>query len=160
MSVGSQGSERFLDLVKSGFLNGNKFFRVVPGFIVQFGLSGNPDLNQKWQSKMIEVQSSVTLCLLVLIFFLVIKDDEVVVSNTRGRVSFATSGPNSRTTQLFINYEDNDFLDEEGFAPFGEVVEGMEEVVDKIFPGYGERLDQYEITYLVQRSHCPFHPFF
>jgi peptidyl-prolyl cis-trans isomerase A (cyclophilin A) len=120
------GADRFAELVNSHFLDGGGFFRVVPGFVVQFGLSPDPKMNAQWEDKRIA-------------------DDPVRMSNTRGRVTFATSGPNSRTTQLFINYADNSRLDGAGFAPFGEVVEGMD-VVDKINPQYGEAPEQSEIT--------------
>jgi peptidyl-prolyl cis-trans isomerase A (cyclophilin A) len=112
------GADRFYNLVRYGYFTNASFFRVVLGFVVQFGLSANPDVNQVWQTAKIQ-------------------DDPVVQSNKRGTLVFATSGANSRTTQLFINYADNARLDGMGFAPFGAVVEGMD-VVDKIFPGYRE----------------------
>jgi peptidyl-prolyl cis-trans isomerase A (cyclophilin A) len=121
------GADRFYNLVRNRFFNGETFFRVVPNFIVQFGLNGDPKVNHAWDSAKI-------------------KDDPVKQHNTRGTVVFATAGPGTRTTQLFINLRDNTgSLDSQGFAPFGTVTEGMENV-DKIFSGYGERPDQGGIT--------------
>ncbi|MGA2878418.1 MAG: peptidylprolyl isomerase [Bryobacteraceae bacterium] len=121
------GADRFYNLVKGGFFNNTAFFRVVPGFMVQFGLAANPAVNQAWQSANI-------------------KDDPVKQSNKRGMLTFAkTSLPNSRSTQLYINFGDNAGLDSQGFAPIGSVVEGMD-VVDKIYAGYGERPEQDKIT--------------
>ena len=119
------GADRFYNLVKNGYYDGNRFFRVVPGFVVQWGMHGDPAINQAWR----EHRDAR------------IRDDKVTQSNTRGRVVFATSGPNARTTQLFINYGDNARLDDMGFAPFGEVVRGMD-VAEKIENKYGERPDQ------------------
>ena len=113
------GADRFYNLVRYGYFTNAAFFRVVPGFVVQFGLSANPAVNKVWHDAKIQ-------------------DDPVMQSNKRGSLVFATAGPNTRTTQLFINYADNARLDGMGFAPFGTVVEGMD-VVDKIFPGYGEK---------------------
>jgi len=112
------GADRFYNLVRNGYFTNAAFFRVVKGFVVQFGLSANPAVNKVWHTATIQ-------------------DDPVVQSNKRGSLVFATAGPNTRTTQLFINYVDNARLDGMGFAPFGTVVEGMD-VVDKIFPGYRE----------------------
>jgi peptidyl-prolyl cis-trans isomerase A (cyclophilin A) len=120
------GADRFYNLVKNGYFTNAAFFRVVPGFIVQFGLNANPAVNKVWMNANI-------------------KDDPVMGSNKRGTLVFATAGPNTRTTQLFINFGDNAALDRQGFAPFGTVTEGMD-VVDKIYPGYGERPDQQRIT--------------
>ena len=121
------GADRFYNLVRNGFYDGQRFFRVVPGFVVQWGLSGDPKLNMAWR------QANIL-------------DDPVVQVNTRGRITYAkTNQPNTRTTQLFINLGDNSNLDGMGFAPFGEVVEGME-VVDAINAEYGERPNQGQIA--------------
>lgn len=116
------GADRFYNLVRAGFFTNMTFFRVVPRFIVQFGISPRPDVAKAW-------------------FRANIADDPVKQSNKRGTITFATAGPNTRTTQLFINYGDNAGLDSQGFSPFGQVVEGMD-VVDKIYAGYGEQPDQ------------------
>ena len=117
------GADRFHEAVKSGFYDDCRFFRVIPGFMVQFGINGDPKVQSKWRDAMI-------------------KDDPVKQSNKRGYVTYAKSGrPNSRTTQLFINYKANGFLDGQGFAPFGEVVEGMD-IVDKINSKHGEKPNQ------------------
>lgn len=120
-----RGADRFYELVRSGFFNGCRFFRVVPGFVVQFGINGDPKTQKKWRTQAIE-------------------DDPVRQSNKRGTLTFATSGPDSRTTQLFINYADNTYLDRMGFAPFGRVVKGMK-AVDAIYSGYGQKPDQSRI---------------
>ena len=120
------GADRFYELVTSGFYNDAGFFRVVPGFVVQFGLNADPAVQKKWSDAKI-------------------KDDPVVSSNKRGSVTFAMAGPNTRTSQLFINYADNSRLDELGFSPFGTVTQGMD-VVDKINSEYGERPSQGRIT--------------
>jgi peptidyl-prolyl cis-trans isomerase A (cyclophilin A) len=116
------GADRFYNLVRYGYFTNAAFFRVVPGFVVQFVLSADPAVNRVWTDAKI-------------------KDDPVLQSNKRGNLVFATAGPNTRTTQLFVNYADNARLDAMGFAPFGAVVEGMD-VVDKIFPGYRESPQQ------------------
>jgi len=120
------GADRFYNLVKYGFYNGAGFFRVVPGFVVQFGLSAVPAVNAVWENAKLP-------------------DDPVQGSNTRGTICFATAGRNTRTTQMFINLGANAGLDSQGFAAFGKVVDGMD-VVDKIYAGYGERPDQGRIT--------------
>jgi len=113
------GADRFYNLVSAGYYDETRFFRVVPNFIVQWGMHGDPAVGQVWQSARIP-------------------DDPVVETNAPGTVTFAkTNSPNSRTTQLFINLVDNVNLDNMGSAPFGHVVQGMD-VVDKIHTGYGE----------------------
>ena len=112
------GADRFYNLVKNHFYDGAAFFRVLPGFMAQFGLSANPEISRVWASANI-------------------KDDPVTQSNLEGYLTFATAGPNTRTTQVFINYGSNQSLDSQGFAPFGKVVEGMN-VVRKFYSGYGE----------------------
>lgn len=113
-----RGADRFYELVKSGYFDGQRFFRVLSGFMAQFGIHGDPKVSAEWRDRRIA-------------------DDPVHQSNTRGMVSFATAGPNTRTTQVFINYGDNSALDGQGFAPFGKVVEGLE-VVDHLYAEYGE----------------------
>ncbi|MCK5861456.1 MAG: peptidylprolyl isomerase [Candidatus Hydrogenedentes bacterium] len=120
------GVERFYALVREGYFDNTGFFRVVPGFVVQFGLAADPKVTAKWKSK-------------------VIKDDPVTQTNAPGTLTFATSGPNSRTTQLFINLGNNARLDGMGFAAFGKIVEGMP-IVQKISSKYGERPQQNLIT--------------
>ena len=118
-----QGADRFYNLVNNGYFNDCRFFRVIQGFMVQFGINGDPAINSVWREARIP-------------------DDPAQQSNKRGFVTFATAGPNTRTTQVFINYADrNARLDDQGFVPFGRVVEGME-VVDKLFGGYGEGAPQ------------------
>ncbi len=114
-----EGAERFYRLVQRRYYDGNRFFRVVRNFMVQFGINGDPAINARWVNN-------------------TIKDDPVKQSNKRGYITFATSGPNSRTTQVFINFKDNAFLDNQGFAPFGQVVEGMDTVVDQLYSAYGD----------------------
>ncbi|MDE2291691.1 MAG: peptidylprolyl isomerase [Elusimicrobia bacterium] len=114
------GADRFYNLVKLGYFQDIAFFRAIDGFMVQFGIAGDPALSAKWRSANI--------------------DDDAAAghSNSRGMVTFATAGPNTRTTQMFINYKDNSFLDNQGFTPFGEVMgEGMK-VIDSLYKGYGE----------------------
>jgi peptidyl-prolyl cis-trans isomerase A (cyclophilin A) len=117
-SLSPRGADRFYNLVKSGYFQDIAFFRVIPGFMAQFGIHGNPAVAAKWREARIP-------------------DDPVVGSNTRGTICFAMAGPNTRTTQFFINFVDNKNLDGMGFSPFGQVVEGLE-VVDKINGEYGE----------------------
>lgn len=112
------GADRFYNLVKVGFYDQTRFFRAIEGFMVQFGISGYPEVASAWMDARIP-------------------DDPVTQHNTPGRVTFATAGPDTRTTQLFVNLVDNSKLDGMGFAPFGEVVEGMD-VVNSLFMGYGE----------------------
>jgi peptidyl-prolyl cis-trans isomerase A (cyclophilin A) len=112
------GADRFYNLVKNGFFDDTRFFRVISGFMVQFGINGDPKIQAPWRTARIP-------------------DDAVKGSNKRGFVTFATSGPNSRTTQVFINFGDNASLDRQGFAPFGQVISGMD-IVDKLYSGYGE----------------------
>lgn len=114
-----KGADRFYNLVKLGFYDGVRFYRTVEGFMSQFGIHGDPQVTAAWSRA-------------------TIPDDKVVKSNTRGFLTYAMAGPNTRTTQLFINYVDqNRRLDSMGFAPFGQVVEGMR-VVDALHHGYGE----------------------
>ena len=113
-----QGADRFYNLVKSGFYDNVRFFRVISGFMVQFGINGDPKVMAGWRDAPIS-------------------DDPVTQSNKRGYITFAMAGPNTRTSQVFINFVDNDRLDSSGFAPFGRVVSGMD-VVDKLNPEYGE----------------------
>jgi peptidyl-prolyl cis-trans isomerase A (cyclophilin A) len=111
------GVDRFYQLVESGYYDDVRFFRVVPGFVVQFGMHGDPTTNAKWVAQPLS-------------------DDPVKQSNTRGTVTFAQMPmPNTRTTQLFINLQNNSSLDAQNFAPIGEVVEGMS-VVDRLYSGY------------------------
>lgn len=122
------GADRFYNLVRAGFFTNCAFFRVLKSprpFMAQFGISPNPAVAKAWQNANIA-------------------DDRVLETNKRGRITFATAGPNTRTTQLFINFGDNSFLDKQGFAPFGEVTEGMD-VVDQLNGEYGEQPDQGKI---------------
>jgi len=121
------GADRFYNLVQAGFFDGARFFRVVPKFVVQFGLNGDPRANAAWESARLE-------------------DDPVKQTNARGRITFATAGPGTRTTQLFVNLKDNRGLDGMGFAPFGEVAAAGMAVVDAIYSGDGELPDQGRIT--------------
>jgi peptidyl-prolyl cis-trans isomerase A (cyclophilin A) len=111
-------ADRFYNLVKNGFYDNARFFRVLSGFMVQFGLNGDPEVQRPWSSAGLP-------------------DEPAKQSNTRGIVSFAReSSPNSRYTMVFINYKDNSYLDSEGFPPFGQVIAGMD-VVEKLYSGYG-----------------------
>jgi peptidyl-prolyl cis-trans isomerase A (cyclophilin A) len=120
------GVDRFHELVNAGYFTDVAFFRVVPRFVAQFGMHGDPAVNRRWDER-------------------AIADDPVVQSNKRGTIVFATAGPNTRGNQFFINYSDNTGLDGQGFSPFGRVVEGMR-VVDAIYAGYGEGPDQSRIA--------------
>ena len=123
-----KGADRFADLVDSGYYDECRFFRVVPGFMVQFGINGTPTTHAMWSDATIE-------------------DDPVVEANLRGYVSFAKTGlPDSRTTQLFVNFGDNSFLDDMGFSPFGIVRSGGMTAVDAINSEYGESPNQGQIT--------------
>lgn len=113
------GADRFYELVRDGYFNDSRFFRVVPGRWVQFGISGNPRVAQRWRPR-------------------VIPDDTMIQQNTAGFIAFANTGPNTRSTELYINTGDNTRIDREnGFAPFGKVIEGMD-VVNRLYGGYGE----------------------
>ena len=112
------GADRLFNLVKAGFYDDVRFFRVIPGFMAQFGIHGRPSVMEAWRPARI-------------------KDDAVKQSNLRGYVTFATSGPNTRTTQLFVNFRDNAGLDKQGFAPVGQITAGMD-IVDQLYDGYGE----------------------
>lgn len=118
------GADRFYDLVTSGYFDEAKFFRVVPGFVVQFGLAADPNMTARWQNKRLV-------------------DEPVKASNKAGTITFAMGGPNSRTTQVFINLEDNVRLDGMGFAPFGQVIRGMD-VVRRLNSQYGESITQLQ----------------
>jgi peptidyl-prolyl cis-trans isomerase A (cyclophilin A) len=112
------GADRFYNLVRNGFYDNTRFFRVIGGFMAQFGIHGDPKISAPWRAARIP-------------------DDPVRQSNKRGFVTYATSGPNSRTTQVFINFADNSALDRQGFAPFGRVVSGMENA-ERLYSGYGD----------------------
>lgn len=112
------GVDRFYYLARNHFYDGERFFRAMPNFVVQFGLHGDPRVNDVWQDMRIP-------------------DDSVKQSNQKGFVTYAMGGPNTRTTQIFINLNDNKRLDPLGFAPIGRVVEGMD-VVDILYTGYGD----------------------
>lgn len=113
-----RGADRFYNLVRHGFYDEARFFRVIPGFVAQFGIHADPSVSTAWREA-------------------AIPDDPPRQSNLRGTVVFATAGPNTRTTQVFINFRDNPRLDRMGFAPFGKVIQGME-IVDALYSGYGE----------------------
>ena len=112
------GADRFYTLVKSGFYDGARFFRVLPGFVVQFGIAADSAVTAKWRVANL-------------------MDEPVKQSNRRATITYAKGGPNSRTTQVFINLADNAQLDATGFSTFGAVSQGME-VVDQFYSGYGE----------------------
>jgi len=113
------GADRFYNLIKLGYFSDIAFFRVIPGFMAQFGINGSPEVSAKWRTANIK------------------DDPSAGQSNQRGYITFATAGPNTRTTQFFINYRDNSRLDSMGFVPFGRVISGMG-VVDALHGGYGE----------------------
>lgn len=113
-----RGADRLYNLARHGFFEGGRFFRVLEGFVAQFGLSGRPEVDRAWRGRPI-------------------RDDSVRRSNVRGTLTFASAGEDTRTTQLFINLADNGRLDGMGFAPVGEVVQGMSSV-DSLYAGYGE----------------------
>ncbi len=121
------GAKQFLDLVNDKFFDGARFFRVVPNFVVQFGIAADPAKHKKWNKA--------------------IKDDPVLRTNSTGTIAFATSGPNTRTSQLFVNLRSNQMLDSQGFAPFARVTEGMA-LIDGVWAGYGERPEQDKIERL------------
>jgi len=112
------GADRFYNLVKNGFYDNVRFFRVISGFMVQFGINGDPKISAPWREARIS-------------------DDPVKQSNRRGYITYAMAGPNTRTSQVFINFADNANLDNSGFAPFGRIASGMD-VVDKLNAEYGE----------------------
>jgi peptidyl-prolyl cis-trans isomerase A (cyclophilin A) len=113
-----KGADRFHALVKAGYYDECRFYRVLPKYIAQFGINGAPAVSAKAKETPID-------------------DDPVKQKNTRGRLTFAKGGPNTRTTNLFLNLKDNSSLDALGFAPIGEVIEGLE-VADQLFSGYGD----------------------
>lgn len=120
------GADRFYNLVKNGFYDDCRFFRVVPNFMVQFGINGDPSVMSAWRGASLP-------------------RDPVKHGNTRGTITYAMgASPDTRTTQVFVNFADNSFLDKQGFAAFGEVTSGMN-VVDKIYSGYGEKPNQGSI---------------
>jgi peptidyl-prolyl cis-trans isomerase A (cyclophilin A) len=120
------GADRFHELVKSGFYDECRFFRVVPRFIVQFGINGDPKTQEKWREAKIE-------------------DDPKSKTNAKGTVTFATAGPGTRTSQLFINFGNNAFLDDQGFTPFGAVSDEGMKIVEKITAEYAEEPNQGQI---------------
>jgi peptidyl-prolyl cis-trans isomerase A (cyclophilin A) len=122
------GADRFYNLVKLGFFADTRFFRVVPDFVVQFGIHGNPEVAAAWEAATIP------------------DDKQGTQSNQKGTLTFAMAGPDTRTTQVFINCQDNARLDKMGFPPFGKVIQGMD-VVNAINPEYGEEPDQGSIQF-------------
>ena len=131
----SNGADGFYNLVKNGYYDGCRFFRVVPGFMVQFGINGDPATQRNWVDA-------------------TIPDEPVKQGNARGFIFAKSAAPNSRTTQVFINFKDNSFLNRQEFSPFGRVI-GEMEVVDKVYSGYGEQPEQGRIqaegnTYLTK----------
>jgi cyclophilin family peptidyl-prolyl cis-trans isomerase len=128
------GADRFYNLIRHGYYDDVRFHRVVPGFITQWGVSGDPAVSAVWYDRGMP-------------------DDPVVATNERGTIAFAFTDPGTRSTQVYISMADNSRLDDQGFAPFGRVIEGMETVVDSIYSGYGEesgggvrRGDQHRIV--------------
>jgi cyclophilin family peptidyl-prolyl cis-trans isomerase len=117
-SLAPRGADRFYRLVRAGYFDDSRFFRVVPGFIAQFGIPGDPAITRVWKDR-------------------ALADDSVRASNVRGTIAYAMTGPNTRTTQLFISLVDNSRLDTQGFSPIGRIVSGMD-VVDQLYGGYGE----------------------
>jgi len=126
-ALAPHGADRFYSLIQNGFYNNARVFRNVPHFVAQFGINGDPAVQAKWHGEDANIP-----------------DDPVKTSNKRGTVVFATAGPGTRTTQMFINTNDNNFLDSKGFSPIGRIVQGMD-AVDQMYTGYGERPDQGEI---------------
>lgn len=124
-ALSPHGADRFYQLVTSGYFTDVRFFRVVPGFVAQFGLNGDPKVNGEWANN-------------------TIPDDPVATTNAKGTLVFATAGPNTRSNQLFLNLADNGRLDAMGFSPFGKVVDGID-IVAAIYSGYGEAPDQGRI---------------
>lgn len=112
------GADRFYYLARNGFFDGERFFRVREHFIAQFGLNGDPAVIASWKHR-------------------TIPDDTVRVSNVRGTLAYAMTGPDTRTTQIYINLSNNEKLDSQGFAPFAQVISGMD-AVDRLYAGYGE----------------------
>ena len=117
-ALAPRGADRFYRLVRAGYFDDSRFFRVVPGFIAQFGIPGDPAITRAWRDRRLP-------------------DDPARASNVRGTIAYTMTGPNTRTTQLFISLVDNSRIDAQGFAPIGRVVSGME-VVDQLYGGYGE----------------------
>lgn len=120
------GADRFYNLVRDHFYDNQPIFRVLPGFVAQWGISGKPSAARRWQNA-------------------TIKDDPVKHSNDKGTITFATAGPNTRTTQLFVNLAANSSLDAQGFSPFGTVTSGLS-VFDHLYSGYGDTFDQGAFT--------------
>lgn len=113
------GADRFYNLARAGYFDDSRFFRVLPKYIAQFGIPGDPAVTSVWKDRRFA-------------------DDSVRQGNVRGTVAFAMTGPDTRTTQLYINLKDNPHLDSQGFSPIGRVVDGMN-LVDSLYDGYGER---------------------
>jgi peptidyl-prolyl cis-trans isomerase A (cyclophilin A) len=124
------GADRFYNLVKNHFYDGQKIFRVVPGFVAQFGISPYPEVSKAWENA-------------------TIKDDVITAHNQKTAISFAAAGPNTRTTQVFINLGNNQQLDSDTFAPFGSVTSGMD-VVEKLFSGYGDKPTPHQPEMMAQ----------